>query len=284
MLQASRTHEKSVFSWRVALNMMQIEGVTTNLAATHFNYTTRVCLLIIKHTLYQTHGVYGSANNVIMGIDPGHDPSTRGTGPENPAGSGPGLILSQGRASNHLDSRALRFPPPLTYSWWCMYISLTASEPHASRFASCIILHWLYFLSSSYALRLSRIHPFFDSNAVCTATNSIYQLTIHSYDIGFPLCTMKPYDVNHTCGCSQAGSLSSKSELPSSHDYAVIMQQALLFVYSEDAGMDRWCPNLGYIYACINRNGANEPQPRAPPLCPFSICACYNPRSPLHGS
>lgn len=28
-----------------------------------------------------------------MGLDPGHVPSTRGTGPENPAGSGPGPIL-----------------------------------------------------------------------------------------------------------------------------------------------------------------------------------------------
>lgn len=41
------------------------------------------------------------------------------------------------------------------------------------------------------------------------------------------------------------------------------MQQALLLVYPKDAGMDRWCSNLGYIYACINRNGANEPQPSA---------------------
>ncbi|QGI64646.1 hypothetical protein CEK26_008600 [Fusarium fujikuroi] len=150
--------------------------------------------------------------------------------------------------------------------------------------ASCKSLRLVHHSSLALFSLLFVCAAALSNSSVCTATNSIYQLTIHSYDIGFPLCTMKPYDVNHTCGCSQAGSLSSKSELPSSHDYAVIMQQALLFVYSEDAGMDRWCPNLGYIYACINRNGANEPQPRAPPLCPFSICACYNPRSPLHGS
>ncbi|VTT71804.1 unnamed protein product, partial [Fusarium fujikuroi] len=75
MLQASRTHENNKWPRLFQLSLFS------------------VCLLIIKHTLYQTHGVYGSANNVIMGIDPGHDPSTRGTGPENPAGSGPGLIL-----------------------------------------------------------------------------------------------------------------------------------------------------------------------------------------------
>ncbi|EWG40163.1 hypothetical protein FVEG_15113 [Fusarium verticillioides 7600] len=53
-----------------------------------------------------------------------------------------------------------------TSSWWYMYMPFTASESLASRFAQCIILHWLYFLSSSYVLRLFRIHPSFVSTVV----------------------------------------------------------------------------------------------------------------------
>jgi hypothetical protein len=91
----------------------QTEEVTTNLAATNPNCAMRQqqtprllhlavgCLpLIIKHTLYQTNGVHGSANNpsnnVIMEIDPGHVPSTQRHGAGEPRWERTGADIKSG--------------------------------------------------------------------------------------------------------------------------------------------------------------------------------------------
>jgi hypothetical protein len=57
--------------------------------------------------------------------------------------------------------------------------------------------------------------------------------------------------------------MSSKSELSSSHDYAVTVQLAPLLVYPQDAGINRWRSKLGCIYAWYQPEWRERTRPKS---------------------